>query len=64
MKRILDQLDAIERAVGPLTGRLDRGKVAVVGHSLGGHTASLLLGRLSPPGVTADGTKTDEVHDE
>ena len=44
MKRILDQLDAIERAVAQLAGRLDRRKVAVIGHSLGGHTASLLLG--------------------
>ncbi|MFT3764963.1 MAG: alpha/beta fold hydrolase [Minicystis sp.] len=44
MKRILDQLDAIERAVPALAGRLDRSKVAVVGHSMGGHTASVLLG--------------------
>ncbi|WP_225408644.1 alpha/beta hydrolase family protein [Stigmatella hybrida] len=44
MKRILDQLDAIERAVPGLAGRLDRSKVAVIGHSMGGHTASVLLG--------------------
>jgi predicted dienelactone hydrolase len=44
MSRILDQLDVIERAVPHLAGRLDRDKVAAVGHSLGGHTAGLLLG--------------------
>ncbi|MFC3455627.1 alpha/beta hydrolase family protein [Amycolatopsis speibonae] len=44
MIRILDRLDEIEDAVPHLRGRLDRGKVAVAGHSMGGHTASLLLG--------------------
>ena len=44
MTRILDQLDAIEAVVPRLPGRLDRSKVAVAGHSMGGHTASLLLG--------------------
>ncbi|TDD40320.1 alpha/beta fold hydrolase [Nonomuraea terrae] len=50
MSRVLDRLDAIEAAVPQLLGRLDRGKVAVAGHSMGGHTASLLLGaRLTDP---------------
>ncbi|MGW7070408.1 alpha/beta hydrolase family protein [Streptomyces sp. NPDC054855] len=57
MKRVLDQLDVIESAVPQLQGRLDRGKVAVAGHSMGGHTASLLLGaRLTDP---EDGTEVD-----
>ncbi|MFF7884691.1 alpha/beta hydrolase family protein [Streptomyces sp. NPDC020794] len=55
MKRILDRLDVIEAAVPQLLGRLDHSKVAVAGHSMGGHTASLLLGaRLTDPD---DGTE-------
>ena len=50
MKRILDQLDVIEATVPQLPGRLDRSRVAVAGHSMGGHTASMLLGaRLTDP---------------
>ena len=57
MKRILDQLDGIEAAVPQLLRRLDRSKVAVVGHSMGGHTPSLLLGaRLTDP---QDGTEVN-----
>ncbi len=57
MNRILDQLDLIEAAVPQLPGRLDRSKVAVAGHSMGGHTASLLLGaRLTDP---RDGTEVN-----
>ncbi|KUN03354.1 chlorophyllase [Streptomyces yokosukanensis] len=57
MQRILDRLDAVEAAVPQLAGRLDHGKVAVAGHSMGGHTASLLLGaRLTDP---EDGSEVD-----
>lgn len=50
MKHVLDQLDVTEAAVPGLAGRLDRERAAVAGHSLGGHTASLLLGaRLTDP---------------
>ena len=57
MTRILDQLDEVEAAVPQLPGRLDRGRVAVAGHSMGGHTASLLLGaRLTDP---QDGAEVD-----
>lgn len=44
MVLILDQLGAVESAVPGLTGRLDRAKVAVVGHSAGALTAAMLLG--------------------
>ncbi|MEU9126945.1 chlorophyllase [Kitasatospora sp. NPDC048540] len=57
MTHILDRLDLIEAAVPQLRGRLDHGKVAVAGHSMGGHTASLLLGaRLTDPDT---GTEVD-----
>ncbi|MFF6813732.1 alpha/beta hydrolase family protein [Streptomyces sp. NPDC012403] len=50
MSHILDRLDEIESAVPRLAGRVDRDKVAVAGHSLGGHTAGLLLGaRITDP---------------
>lgn len=44
MHHILDHLDEIEAAVPGLAGRLDRDRIAVAGHSLGGGTATLLLG--------------------
>lgn len=57
MMRIIDQLDEIEKAAPFVEGRLDRDRVAVAGHSLGGHTASVLLGmRLRDP-------ETDETID-
>jgi fermentation-respiration switch protein FrsA (DUF1100 family) len=44
MIHVLDDLDAIERAVPGLQGRLDRERIAVAGHSFGGQTAHMLLG--------------------
>lgn len=50
MKLILDQLDAIEALVPAIAGRLDRDRIAAVGHSMGGQTVSMLLGaRLTDP---------------
>jgi len=59
MRLLLDRLDAIEAEVPQLRGRLNHDRVAVAGHSMGGHTASLLLGaRLTDPD---DGTPVDLV---
>jgi len=61
MHHILDHLDEVEATVPGLAGRLDRDRIAVAGHSLGGNTASLLLGmRAVDP---ADGSETD-LHDD
>ncbi|KAF7719664.1 Uncharacterized protein PECH_004163 [Penicillium ucsense] len=43
-KLILDELNQIETLFPNIKGRLDRERIAVVGHSGGGHTASRLLG--------------------
>ncbi len=56
MKRILDGLDAIEAAVPEIKGRVDRSRVAVAGHSMGGHTAGMLLGAQL---TDEDGTKVN-----
>ncbi|KAM5342158.1 hypothetical protein ACJ41O_015189 [Fusarium nematophilum] len=56
MIRILDSLDTIEEAVPLLKGRLDKSKIAVTGHSLGGLTASILLGATNTD--PRDGTRT------
>ena len=44
MHFIVDHLDEIERTVPGLAGRIDRERIAAVGHSSGGLTAAYLLG--------------------
>jgi fermentation-respiration switch protein FrsA (DUF1100 family) len=44
LRRMLDELPALEAAVPGLAGRVDHGRVAVAGHSFGGQTAGALLG--------------------
>lgn len=59
IKSILDRLDLIEASVPQISGRLDRSRIAVAGHSMGAYTASMLLGvRVTDPD---DGTEVDMV---
>jgi dienelactone hydrolase len=63
MRHILDHLDQFEEAVPGLAGRLDRSRIAVAGHSLGGHTACVLLGMrfADPDGGTSVDLKDERV---
>ncbi|MEO3863233.1 alpha/beta fold hydrolase [Acrocarpospora sp. B8E8] len=44
VRTILDHLDRIESTVAGLSGRIDRSRIAAVGHSMGGHTVGMLCG--------------------
>lgn len=44
IRTIIDRLSDIEERAPAVSGRLDHNRIAAVGHSLGGHTVSLLLG--------------------
>jgi pimeloyl-ACP methyl ester carboxylesterase len=60
MSLLIDQLGALEAALpSVLAGRLDRSRIAVIGHSLGGLTASMLLGATNTD--PRDGTKSELV---
>lgn len=53
MHAILDALDEIENTVPGLAGRLDRDRIAAVGHSLGAHTVTTLAGsRVTDPATS------------
>jgi predicted dienelactone hydrolase len=60
LKRILDNLDVLETSVPGLSGRLDRSRIAVSGHSWGGQTASTLLGARV---LDADGNPGEDMSD-
>jgi predicted dienelactone hydrolase len=57
MHVVLDHLDEIEQTVPGLAGRVNRTKIAAVGHSLGGHTVGMLAG-MTVTGL-ADGATLD-----
>ncbi|MBX7536338.1 alpha/beta fold hydrolase [Qipengyuania sp. GH1] len=48
MLALLDNLDAIEEAAPFIKDRIDRGRIAVAGHSWGAQTASMFLGATHP----------------
>ncbi|MYX27607.1 chlorophyllase [Streptomyces sp. SID8381] len=57
MRRVLDELGALEAAVPGLAGRVDGTRVVAAGHSFGGQTAGILVGlRVRDPwtGVAED----------
>jgi pimeloyl-ACP methyl ester carboxylesterase len=56
IKRILDQLAILESSVPGLKGRVDRSRIAAVGHSYGGQTTAMLLGARI---IGSDGRKED-----
>ncbi len=57
VSHVLDHLDLVVRAVPGLGGRVALDRVAVAGHSMGGHTAQVLLG--AQVADVSDGSRTD-----
>ena len=54
MRAIIDRLDEVENQVPDLAGRLDRTRIAAVGHSMGGHTVAMLAGMRVTDPVTGE----------
>ncbi|MEU2350433.1 chlorophyllase [Modestobacter sp. NPDC049651] len=57
---VLDCLDAVTAALPGLAGRVDRGRIAVAGHSWGGQTVGMLLGARV---LDADGVPGEDLSD-
>ncbi|TXR53190.1 alpha/beta hydrolase family protein [Reinekea thalattae] len=53
IKTILDNLVHIERDISSVSGRLDKERIAIVGHSAGAMTAAMLMGMLLPENQSA-----------
>ncbi|WP_331772149.1 chlorophyllase (plasmid) [Embleya sp. NBC_00888] len=60
LTRVLDGLDILEASVPGLAGRVDRGRIAVAGHSWGAQSASALLGARV---LDADGVPGEDMSD-
>ena len=60
MKRILDQLDDIADSVTGLKERIDRTRIAAVGHSFGSQTVGMLLGARI---IGSDGSLGEDMSD-
>ncbi len=60
MQLVLDHLDQIEDTVPQLKGRIDRTRIAAVGHSCGGQTVGMLLGARV---IGTDGTIGEDMSD-
>lgn len=53
MKSIVDSLAQIEHDIASLSGRLDKERIAIVGHSAGSMTAAMLMGMTLPESKSA-----------
>lgn len=60
LRHVIDQLGTLEAALPGLSGRVDRGRIAVAGHSWGAQSASMLLGARV---VEADGSLGEDLSD-
>jgi len=60
LTRVVDGLGLIESSVPGLAGRLDRGRIAVAGHSWGAQSAGMLLGARV---LDADGVPGEDMSD-